>query len=1737
MRYTKTVKQMLAAVLALVMIVTTVSLNAAADETNIEASGTVTDDNGTEVSGLSWAVTTETDSDGSEIQVLTISGSGALPDYSSTASVYNSPWKAYKSTLNKVVIEEGVTAVGTCSFKGFSALTEVSLPSTLETIGAYAFYQTTALTSIVIPANVSSIGGLCFYNCKSLTSVTIESGKLVYLEGSTFACNDANAHALTITIPVSLQYFAEDTIKEDWAVFRKISSLVINYEGTQEQWSTLIANSTGNSAELPEDTTINYNYGVEDNDPTEESTEESAEESTEESTEESVEEGLYLWDEATKTLTITANAADEIAVDYEAADLTSRPWITVDGVDVKSNAETIVIKEGITTLGKHAFRGFTALKNVVFEGDTLTTINEGVFRQCKALTEITIPASVSSFGRVVFYDCTSLTTVVLNGSFTTIGDQNFGNTAITTLTINAPVTSLPSANYGQFRNLTDDQLAAMTIYYNSGTCAQWAELLATDGALGLDKVGTVICSDGKYEPAVDAENVWISGDITFTLVDGVMTLSGEGATGNYGSKNSPWYGEEITEVIVGKGVTVLGNGLFYGETTLQKVTFEEESQLTQIGNATFRECDLTAITIPTTVTKIGRAAFYSNQQLEQVVIGDTEGNGSLEYLVALVFADCVSLETIYLPESLIAIELEDTTLGNSANGSDNINTKSTFYNCTSLTDIYFGGTVAEWEYFLSISDSASALLKATITVHCLGDGQTYRYGVMTGNGYSSTLIDGVLTITPSEAGDGVISGDAPWADDAENVSVVVLQPGVTAIEANVFAGCDNITKVYFLGSDEEWDALAAASDAEGNEAFFSAQFCSGTHGSCGDNVTWTLDLSTGVMTFSGTGDMYNYSSSTTPWRYSRDYIKKAVVEEGVTSIGDCVLTRWLQLEEVELAGSIRILGTNCFQGCLALTEIVLPEGLEIIGSKAFNGATGLETITLPESLTVIDMKAFDNAISLKDVIYNGTKAQRSLIVISEQAQGNAWLLNAQWTYAQEPDAGTSYDDVDEGIWYEEAINYLLDYQHLSVDGSEVGVNEALERDVVLDILWRRDGAPAMYESEDNPNTALNWAEYIGLIDGGSDETLTLAELVTILYRTAQYNSNVTSQMVSVSSLSDAEGLSDEQAAALEWAERQGYLTELKNNVENIDAAEVMTRGAGYSVLAAYLQSDASSADRYNALTAMVKEALAAGGDGNMYILTPKMFVSENEPSTKCGDCTVIVFPEGTTMMIDGGSSHCSAQIIQLLSDIGLKNLDYFVLSHPHADHIGGGTAVAKYIDSIGGTISCYYRPPFNKLTAENTFRTYLVETFGTEVHSLFIDENGNLLDAGNVQNGDGTGTAYTMPVIDGVTVQVFNPTQAALDVLETDTSDGAVNNVSLLMKFTYGDSTYLTGGDLYTARELELIAENGDDFSADVMKTNHHGTYTSNSAAWMEAVNALVAISDADDNGAEFLREQYTQYGTAWYTCGYDGLIVVTMDGTRNYDIQTQYDSYMRKDYTGEIGKITNITVQSGLKIEAPYTCTLDTEDCVLKVSGGADADTLSLIYTSSDPSVLTIDEDGTIVPAGTGTATITVTKTGIGYNTIVASAVFTVTAASESSSGADETTAADGTGGADETTAADGTGGADESTAADGSGSTNETTAADGSGGADETTAADQTSGTDSTTAVDDTTGEGGAGSAAGTNGSSAADGSVYGSSTNISVSAETGDHAQNGLWIILLIMSMTVAAVLFEKKRLLSE
>ena len=122
---------------------------------------------------------------------LTISGNGPMEDYSQ-------PWEN-KGTVEKVVIENGVTSIGRCcfleyekphylksvvignsvtsivdfAFSGCSSLTSVCIPNSVTSIGKYAFNGCSSLTSVSIPNSVTSIGESAFLNCSSLTSVSI----------------------------------------------------------------------------------------------------------------------------------------------------------------------------------------------------------------------------------------------------------------------------------------------------------------------------------------------------------------------------------------------------------------------------------------------------------------------------------------------------------------------------------------------------------------------------------------------------------------------------------------------------------------------------------------------------------------------------------------------------------------------------------------------------------------------------------------------------------------------------------------------------------------------------------------------------------------------------------------------------------------------------------------------------------------------------------------------------------------------------------------------------------------------------------------------------------------------------------------------------------------------------------------------------------------------------------------------------------------------------------------------------------------------------------------------------------------------------------------------------------------------------------------------------------------------------------------------------------------------------
>lgn len=100
---------------------------------------------------------------------LIISGNGKMLDYTSKNVA---PWAEYSENVTSVIIEEGITHIGSMSFFSFTKLQNVSLPSGLVSVGDSAFYNCSALSTLCFPSGLSSIGEYAFEKCISLASVS-----------------------------------------------------------------------------------------------------------------------------------------------------------------------------------------------------------------------------------------------------------------------------------------------------------------------------------------------------------------------------------------------------------------------------------------------------------------------------------------------------------------------------------------------------------------------------------------------------------------------------------------------------------------------------------------------------------------------------------------------------------------------------------------------------------------------------------------------------------------------------------------------------------------------------------------------------------------------------------------------------------------------------------------------------------------------------------------------------------------------------------------------------------------------------------------------------------------------------------------------------------------------------------------------------------------------------------------------------------------------------------------------------------------------------------------------------------------------------------------------------------------------------------------------------------------------------------------------------------------------------
>lgn len=137
---------------------------------------------------------------------------------------------------------------------------------------------------------------------------------------------------------------------------------------------------------------------------------------------------------------------------------------------------------------------------------------------------------------------------------------------------------------------------------------------------------------------------------------------------------------------------------------------------------------------------------------------------------------------------------------------------------------------------------------------------------------------------------------------------------------------------------------------------------------CGEDLTWNLD-EIGILTISGTGDMYDYSEEPAPWSEYSDIITSITIDYGVTSIGTSAFTGCSNVQQINIPDSVEHIDPYAFSFCNGLHTVKLPASLTLISEELFAECANLKNIDIPDTVTEIGANAFSKctAFSLTEL--------------------------------------------------------------------------------------------------------------------------------------------------------------------------------------------------------------------------------------------------------------------------------------------------------------------------------------------------------------------------------------------------------------------------------------------------------------------------------------------------------------------------------------------------------------------------------------------------------------------------------------------------------------------------------------------------------------------------------------------------------------------------------------------------
>lgn len=241
-----------------------------------------------------------------------------------------------------------------------------------------------------------------------------------------------------------------------------------------------------------------------------------------------------------------------------------------------------------------------------------------------------------------------------------------------------------------------------------------------------------------------------------------------------------------------------------------------------------------------------------------------------------------------------------------------------------------------------------------------------------------------------------------------------------------------------------------------------------------------------------------------------------------------------------------------------------------------------------------------------------------------------------------------------------------------------------------------------------------------------------------------------------------------------------------------------------------------------------------------------------------GDCTLIVFPNGQTMLVDCGVPVMGRHVKDWLLAHDVQHIDWFVASHLHQDHVGAFPFL--YRDGAI-TFDHILQSGIDKATLDTCFE--YVRTLRKADNTVRQVRAGDRLTVGDVQ------------------IDFLWPLPDAADITaDTAQEAGRLMNIqSLVFRLTYGGFSMLFTGDIHIESELELMRRYDEELQADVLKLAHHGLQTSNCPRWIDTVKPQAAVCMGRTLYNDRMPSLLAKRGISFWGTWMDGDITLSTNG------------------------------------------------------------------------------------------------------------------------------------------------------------------------------------------------------------------------------------------------------------------